>query len=139
MFFYVITEIMPLTCFLDIVGCVPEKMAPKYTNMLPFLKKLFVESSRENIRETAALIYAIILVHTSGKPVIDNFIDEFVGEALSNKSLESQCGYASAFSHICERVIHLSRKGKFSVNKFTVSNWPPYKSGVECLGNINFK
>lgn len=62
---------MSLTCFLDIVGCVPEKIASKYTSLLPFLRNLFTTSTKEEIRDIAAVIFAIITVNTSEKSVID--------------------------------------------------------------------
>lgn len=62
---------MSLTCFLDIVGCVPEKMASKYTSLLPFLRNLFTTSTKEEIREAASVIFAIITTHTSEKSAID--------------------------------------------------------------------
>ncbi|XP_053602483.1 proteasome adapter and scaffold protein ECM29 isoform X2 [Plodia interpunctella] len=127
-------DIMPLTCFLDIVGCVPDKMAAKYTNMLPYLKTIFTTSTKEDVRDTASLIYAIITVHTSDKATIDKQIAEFVGQG--NKSLESQCGYLSAFAHMCERCIILAKRGKFGGKGFNAANWEPYQQGVICLANF---
>ncbi|CAH0727922.1 unnamed protein product, partial [Brenthis ino] len=128
--------VMPLTCFLDIVGCVPEKMAEKYTNLLPFLKNLFTTSTKEDIRETSAAIYAIITVHTSNKATIDKEIKEFVSQTQNNKNLEAQCGYLIAYTYLCERCIVLSKKGKFGGKGFSPSNWEPYKEGVLCLANL---
>lgn len=129
---------MPLTCFLDIVGCVPEKMAEKYTNLLPFLKNLFTTSTKEDIRETSAAIYAIITVHTSNKAAIDKEIKEFVSQAQNNKNLEAQCGYLIAYTYLCERCIVLSKKGKFGGKGFSPSNWEPYKEGVLYLGESKY-
>ncbi|XP_072940517.1 proteasome adapter and scaffold protein ECM29 [Epargyreus clarus] len=128
-------EIMPLTCFLDIVGCVPDKMAPKYTNLLPFLQNLFTTSSKEDIRETAAVIFAVITVHTSSKNEIDKEIKEFVLQAKNNKSLEAQCGYMAAFSHLCERCIAMSKRDKFGGKGFNPVNWEPYQEAALCLAN----
>lgn len=125
---------MPLTCFLDIVGCVPDKMSSKYSSLLPFLKTLFTTSTKEDIRDTASLIYAIITVHTSDKTAIDKEINEFVVQGQGNKDLESQCGYLSAFAHMCERCIMLARRGKFGGKGFNAANWEPYQQGVLCLG-----
>lgn len=127
---------MPLTSFLDIVGCVPDKMAPKYKHLLPFLKNLYTNSTKEEIRETAALIYAIISVHTSEKRAIDNEIKEFVSQSLNNKSLEAQCGYTSAFANICERCISLSKNGKFGGKGFSPKTWEPYQEGAVVLGKF---
>lgn len=128
--------VMPLTCFLDIVGCVPEKIADKYTNLLPFLKNLFTSSTKEDIRETSAAIYAIITVHTSNKAAVDKEIKEFVRQVENNKNLESQCGYLIAFTYLCERCIVLSKKGKFGGKGFNPNNWEPYKEGALCLANF---
>ncbi|CAH2107601.1 unnamed protein product [Euphydryas editha] len=127
--------VMALTCFLDIVGCVPKKMAEKYTNILPFLKNLFTTSTKEDIRENSAAIYAIITVHTSTKASIENEIKEFVEQSQKNKNLETQCGYLIAFTHLCERCIFLSKKGNFGGKGFNPSNWEPYKNGALCLAN----
>lgn len=89
-FCFLLSELMPLTCFLDIIGCVPDKMAPKYTSLLPFLKNLFTTSTKEDIRETAAVIYAIITVSTAEKRAIDREIKDFAAQCVSNKSLEAQ-------------------------------------------------
>lgn len=126
--------VMALTCFLDIVGCAPKKMADKYTNILPFLKNLFTTSTKEDIRENSAAIYAIITVHTSNKASIENEIKEFVEQSQKNKNLETQCGYLIAFTHLCERCIVLSKKGNFGGKGFNPSNWEPYKNGALCLG-----
>ncbi|XP_052750867.1 proteasome-associated protein ECM29 homolog [Galleria mellonella] len=128
-------EIMPLTCFLDIVGCVPEKMASKYANLLPFLKTLFTTSTKEEIRDTAAVIYAIITVNTSDKTAIEKEITEFVVQGQGNKNLESQCGYLCAFAHISERCVVMVKKGKFGGKGFNAANWEPFKQGVICLAN----
>ncbi|XP_060801096.1 proteasome-associated protein ECM29 homolog [Amyelois transitella] len=129
-------DLMPLTCFLDIVGCVPDKMAAKYTNLLPFLKTLFTTSTKEDIRDTASLIYAIITVHTSDKSAIEKEIEEFVVQGIGNKSLESQCGYLSAFAHVCERCIVMAKRGKFGGKGFSAANWEPYQQGVISLANF---
>ncbi|XP_041976007.1 proteasome-associated protein ECM29 homolog [Aricia agestis] len=126
--------VMPLTCFLDIIGCVPDKMAAKYTSLLPFLRNLFTTSTKEDIRDIAATVYAILTVHTSDKNSIDREITEFVVQGRSNKNLESQCGYISAFAHLCERCIVLAKQGKFG--KFEANDWQPYRDGVLCLANF---
>lgn len=125
---------MPLSCFLDIVGCVPEKMASKYTSLLPFLRNLFTTSTKEDIRDVAAVIYAIITVHTSEKSAIDKEIKEFVVQGQNNKSLEAQCGYLAALSNMCERCVTLSKRGKFGGKGFSPANWEPYQDGAVVLG-----
>lgn len=127
---------MPLSCFLDIVGCVPEKMASKYTSLLPFLRNLFTTSTKEDIRDVAAVIYAIITVNTSEKSAIDKEIKEFVVQGQNNKSLEAQCGYLSALSNICERCIVLAKRGKFGGKGFNPANWEPYQEGAVVLGKF---
>ncbi|XP_052738355.1 proteasome-associated protein ECM29 homolog [Bicyclus anynana] len=127
---------MPLTCFLDIVGCVPTKMAEKYTALLPFLKNLFATSTKEDIREISAAIYAIIVVHTNNKTEIEKEIKECVEQCRSNKNLEAQCGYIMAFTHLCDRCIVLAKRNKFGGKGFNSSNWEPYKEGVVCLANF---
>ncbi|KAF9798599.1 hypothetical protein SFRURICE_008332 [Spodoptera frugiperda] len=129
-------EIMPLSCFLDIIGCVPEKMASKYTSLLPFLRNLFTTSTKEDIRDISAVIYAIITVHTSEKSAIDKEIKEFVAQGQNNKSLEAQCGYLSAFSNLCERCIVLSKRAKFGGKGFNPANWEPYQEGAVVLANF---
>ncbi|XP_045493111.1 proteasome adapter and scaffold protein ECM29 [Colias croceus] len=128
--------VMPLTCFLDIVGCVPDEMAPKYTSLLPFLLNLLTTSTKEEIRETAATIFAIITVHTSEKSAIDKQIKEFVVQGVNNKSLEAQCGYIAAFTNMCERCIMQYRKGKFGGKGFNPVNWEPYQEAALCLANF---
>lgn len=127
---------MALTCFLDIVGCIPETISPKYTSLLPFLRNLFTTSTKEDIRETASAIYAIITVHTSDKAAIDKEIKEFVEQATGNKSLEAQCGYVCAFAHMCERCVVLARRGKFGGKGFRAAEWEPYQEGAVCLGKF---
>ncbi|KAL0840590.1 hypothetical protein ABMA28_015796 [Loxostege sticticalis] len=129
-------DVMPLTCFLDIVGCVPEKIASKYTSLLPFLKTLFTTSTKEDIREAASVIYAIITVNTSEKSAIEKEIKEFVEQGNNNKNLETQCGYLCAFAHMCERCIVLAKRGKFGGKGFSPANWEPYKEGVVVLANF---
>ncbi|KAI5643789.1 hypothetical protein NE865_04185 [Phthorimaea operculella] len=129
-------DITALSCFLDIIGCVPQKMAPKYTNLLPFLKNLFTTSTKEDIRETAAVIYAIITVHTSDKTAIEREINEFVVQGKDNKTLEAQCGYITAFANLCERCIVLSKRGKFGGKGFSATSWEPFQKGVICLANF---
>lgn len=129
-------DLMPLTCFLDIIGCVPDKMASKYTSLLPFLRNLFTASTKEDVRDTAAVIYAIITVHTSDKSAIDKEIKEFVVQARDNKSLESQCGYITAFANMCERCIVLAKRAKFGGKGFVAANWEPYQEGALCLANL---
>ncbi|KAL4708413.1 hypothetical protein ACJJTC_019649, partial [Scirpophaga incertulas] len=127
--------VMSLTCFLDIVGCTPEKMAPKYKHLLPFVKNLVTSSTKEDIREIASVIYAIITVHTTEKAAIEREISEFAEEGKNNKFLEAQCGYLSAFAHMCERCIVLAKKGKFGGKGFKAANWAPYKQGFVALAN----
>ncbi|XP_037874946.1 proteasome adapter and scaffold protein ECM29 isoform X1 [Bombyx mori] len=129
-------DLMALTCFLDIIGCIPEKMASKYTNLLPFLRNLFTTSTKEHIRDTSAVIYAIIFVHTSEKTAIDKEISEFVTQGKNNKSLESQCGYLSAFANVCERAVVLSTRGKFGGKGFSAADWEPYQEAALCLANF---
>ncbi|CAH0699772.1 unnamed protein product [Spodoptera exigua] len=129
-------EIMPLSCFLDIIGCVPEKMAAKYTSLLPFLRNLFTSSTKEDIRDISAVIYAIITVHTSEKSAIDKEIKEFVSQGQNNKNLEAQCGYLAAFSSLCERCIVLSKRAKFGGKGFNPANWEPYQEGAVVLANF---
>ncbi|KAH9632202.1 hypothetical protein HF086_015234 [Spodoptera exigua] len=129
-------EIMPLSCFLDIIGCVPEKMAAKYTSLLPFLRNLFTSSTKEDIRDISAVIYAIITVHTSEKSAIDKEIKEFVSQGQNNKNLEAQCGYLAAFSSLCERCIVLSKRAKFGGKGFNSANWEPYQEGAVVLANF---
>nr|XP_049703179.1 proteasome adapter and scaffold protein ECM29 [Helicoverpa armigera] len=129
-------EIMPLSCFLDIVGCVPDKMSSKYTSLLPFLRNLFTTSTKEDIREIAAVIYAIITVNTSEKSAIDKEIKEFVVQGKSNKNLEAQCGYLSAVSNLCERCVVLAKRGKFGGKGFSPANWEPYQEGAVVFANF---
>ncbi|XP_049865676.1 proteasome adapter and scaffold protein ECM29 [Pectinophora gossypiella] len=128
--------IMPLTCFLDIIGCIPEKMANKYIHLLPYMKNLFTTSTKEDIREISATIYAIITLHTSDKAFVENEINEFVRQAKENKNLESQCGYISAFVNLCERSIVLAKRGKFGGKGFDPAKWEPYHQGAVCLANL---
>ncbi|GBP15166.1 Proteasome adapter and scaffold protein ECM29 [Eumeta japonica] len=128
---------MPLTCFLDVIGCVSEKLANKYTNMLPLFKNLFTNSTREEIRETSAIIYAIITVHSSEKTQIEKEIKDYVELCSNSKNLEAQCGYACVFSHLCERYINMSKKGEqFDGKVLSVADWEPYKAAVQCLANF---
>ncbi|KAI8428500.1 hypothetical protein MSG28_007292 [Choristoneura fumiferana] len=126
-------ELMPLTCFLDIVGCVPDKMAAKYAHLLPFFKNLFISSTKEEIRDAAAVIYAVIIVQISDKATVEKEVREFVVQGDSNKNLESQCGYLSAFAHVCERCLVLAKRGKFGGKGFSGANWEPYQDGVRSL------
>lgn len=61
-------------------------------------------------------------------------IKEFVEQGVGNKNLEAQCGYVTAFAHLCERCVALSKRAKFGGKGFSPAGWEPYQEGAVCLG-----
>lgn len=128
---------MPLTCFLDIVGCNPQEMAPKYTSLLPFLKNLYMTSTKEDVRDVAGTIYAIIFVTTSDRNTIENEImtaKELYQKQHELRNLESRCGILAALSNVCERCLAYAKRGMLGGEHFDVKNWHSYKIVAAAIG-----
>ncbi|CAB3243794.1 unnamed protein product [Arctia plantaginis] len=132
-------ELMPLTCFLDIVGCNPQEMAPKYTSLLPFLKNIYMTSTKEDVRDVAGMIYAIIFVTTSDKNTIENEImaaKELYKKPHELRNLETRCGILAALSNVCERCLAYAKRGMFGGQHFDAKNWASYKIVAAAIANF---
>ncbi|CAH2075093.1 unnamed protein product, partial [Iphiclides podalirius] len=128
-------EVMPLTCLLDIIGCVPDVMAPKYSGLLPFLAGLFATTTREEVRHIAAQAFATITAATAERPTAEAELRGLVAQAQGNQPLEAKCGAVAAFSNLCERCIALARRGRFGGKGFRPAEWQPYREAAVCLAN----
>lgn len=136
--YILLPDVIPFTCLVDIIGCIPQKMSPQFVDQLPFLQNNFTNSMREEIRDLAAVLYSLIKVHTSNINDIGNNIIEMIDNSKSIKSLESQCGLTAAYTNLLERSIVIHKlKSNIALNDLNVNQWKPYKEGVLYLGQLN--
>ncbi|KAG7212048.1 hypothetical protein KM043_012404 [Ampulex compressa] len=108
-----------LQAFLEVIGSIPQYTAKKYENELPWLYNLLT-STKLDIRQLAAKIYAIIIAHftmNDFESQVSNIMD-----VVNKKSIEAQHGALLTLTYMIERKLLLSR----SETSNDLLNWPTY-------------
>lgn len=121
---------LAVLALLEVVGCVPEVLAPKFVDRLPVFKDLLRNTSEE-MRDLAAQIFGILAAHglKSGSD-FDKCITELVHDTTNKKTLlEQQHGQLLAMAHAVEHSIVIFRStGTKGVSD--VLKWPIYKTVI---------
>ncbi|XP_063216942.1 proteasome adapter and scaffold protein ECM29 isoform X2 [Bacillus rossius redtenbacheri] len=91
----------PVAALLEAIGCVPERLAARFSTHLPLLKGFF-SSTKESIRPLCSSLYGIIAAHGLGENEFEENIGNLLQE-LSTKSVEVQHGSVLAVAHALER------------------------------------
>ncbi|KDR13581.1 proteasome-associated protein ECM29 homolog isoform X2 [Zootermopsis nevadensis] len=122
-------SIVPLACLLEILGSVPDLLAEKFTDKLSWFKGLLF-SAKEEIRETSALLYGIIIAHGLRDSAYEEAVQDLIGSVKSKNPLEAQHGCLLATAHALERKICVMKKDNLLVD---LSSCAVYKGGVEAI------
>lgn len=114
-----------ICCMLEVVGCVPQV----YTVLAKDLNWLrdLMNSLKEEIREQAAALYAVMLNYGTSEKEFDEAIDFLLKQATS-KNLESQHGALLGIGNCMER--RMMSKEKRDYNRGET-----LKNAVTTIGN----
>lgn len=120
------TDVINLTALLEVFGSVPHYIIKTYEKELPWLYSLLT-SSKKDIRELAAKIYASITVYFSK----DDFERDALGimDMINKKSLETKHGALITLIYMMERKL-IQQRNKDREN---LSNWAIYENIVKNL------
>ncbi|XP_034253765.1 proteasome adapter and scaffold protein ECM29 [Thrips palmi] len=121
---------LPLLALLEIVGCIPQVLAPKFVDKLPVFKDLLHHTSEE-IRDLAAQIFGILSAHgLKIESDFDRCLSELVHDTSNKKTLlEQQHGQLLAMAHAIERSIVIYRTSG-TKDSATLKKWPTYKTVI---------
>nr|CAD7576131.1 unnamed protein product [Timema californicum] len=120
---------VPLACLVEVVGSIPDLLAPKYLGKLAWFKG-FLSSPTEAVRELAALLYAFIIVHGLDAPQFEETLRELIAATVKSRSLETRHGHLLSLSHALERKIMLMKK--FGTTD-KLATWPLYKDATNAI------
>lgn len=127
--------IVPISCLLEVVGCIPDLLYSDYVDRLNWFKG-FLGSTKEEIREHASVLYGILTAYALNNNDFDQMINELVDNAKSSKNLENQHGSMLALANSLERRISI-RKNKNELQGVGI-DWTCYKNAVELLCKLTF-
>ncbi|KAK7476082.1 hypothetical protein BaRGS_00032709 [Batillaria attramentaria] len=100
-------------CLLEVVAMAPKEIAPHFLKHIDWLKG-FITSPKDEIKQYAAELYAIIIVSTANADRMREVIDEFK-QNLSDKNPEVQQGALLALGHLMGRWCRQGRLGDLQV------------------------
>lgn len=92
----------------EVVGCVPE-LRTVFTEQEVKNIRDMVTSSKEEIRELAALLYGIVINYLLDEKNFKKVMQEFIDQCGSNKNLESTHGAILTITNALERNIMFKR------------------------------
>lgn len=118
--------IEPLSCVVEVLGCVP-KFSSLFSNDVKWVCDL-LSSTKEELRELASLLYAIIICETYDEKEFGLAVNHLITQTGS-KSLEAQHGAISGIASALERKIMLQ---KSTTADFT--NWELYQNCISTIG-----
>ncbi|CAG2064713.1 unnamed protein product, partial [Timema podura] len=75
---------VPLACLVEVLGSIPDLLAPKYLGKLAWFKG-FLSSPTEAVRELAALLYAFIIVHGLDTPQFEETLRELITVTVKSR------------------------------------------------------
>ena len=102
-----ISDEVRLSAFLEFLGTVSPEILKLYVKELPWFKKSLT-STKENIRELSAKIYAFILTYSTPNE-FESHVIEMINYS-KNKLVDVQHGALLALSHIMERKLTILKQ-----------------------------
>lgn len=112
---------------IEVTGCVPVL----HSHILKDLQWIRdqLHSTKEEIRELSALLYAILLAHSTNDGEFETSVGYLLSQTGNTKSLEAQHGALLAIGNCLEMKI----MNKKSENK-ELKNWNVLKNSIQTLG-----
>jgi len=89
-------------------------------------------SAKEEMRETSALLYGIIIAHGLDDAAYEEAVCDLINSVKSKSPLEAQHGCLLASAHALERRISVMKKHNRVLNNMSL--YAVYKEGVETIG-----
>lgn len=123
-------SVVSLACLLELVGSVPDILAVKFIDKLNWLKGLMC-SAKEEMRETSALLYGIIIAHGLDDAAYEEAVHDLINSVKSKSPLETQHGCLLASAHALERRVSIMKKHNHVLNNMPL--YAVYKEGVETI------
>lgn len=119
----------PLSCMIELTGCVPVL----HTHILKDLQWIRdqLNSTKEEVRELSALLYAVILTHSTNDGEFETAINYLISQTGNSKSLEAQHGALLAVGNCLEMKV-MKKKNE---NK-DLKSWNILKSSIQILGTL---
>jgi hypothetical protein len=93
----------------------------------------FLFSAKEEIRETSALLYGIIIAYGLHDSAYEEAVQDLINSVKSKNPLEAQHGCLLATAFALERKFSIMKKDNLLVN---LSSNTVYKEGVEAIGKV---
>uniref|UniRef100_A0A3Q2NUZ8 Ecm29 proteasome adaptor and scaffold n=1 Tax=Fundulus heteroclitus TaxID=8078 RepID=A0A3Q2NUZ8_FUNHE len=93
-------------CLLEVVSVCPEKLAPRFSDKIDWIKSL-MNTNKEDMRELAAQLYAVVISTMTGNE-LQKAVQHLVKITKDNHSPETQHGAILALGYMVGR--NLSRK-----------------------------
>ncbi|XP_035992752.1 proteasome adapter and scaffold protein ECM29 [Fundulus heteroclitus] len=93
-------------CLLEVVSVCPEKLAPRFSDKIDWIKSL-MNTNKEDMRELAAQLYAVVISTMTGNE-LQKAVQNLVKITKDNHSPETQHGAILALGYMVGR--NLSRK-----------------------------
>lgn len=112
----------------EVIGCVP-KLSSTLLSNLDWLRDL-LNVTKEEIREIASLLYAIVVNNLLAEKDFDNVLQFLINQTV-NKSLEMQHGAIFGLANVIERKI---MSQKLVCTDF--SKWELFKSSINTIGEF---
>ncbi|KAJ1522342.1 hypothetical protein ONE63_002635 [Megalurothrips usitatus] len=120
---------LPVLALLEIVGCIPQVLAPKFVDRLPVFKDLLHHTSEE-MRDLSSQIFGVLAAYGMKEDDFDRCVTGLVHDTTNKKTLlEQQHGQLLAIAHAVERAIVIFRSsGAKDVS--ALKSWPTYKTVI---------
>lgn len=120
-----IPAIEPLSCMLEVVGCVPT-LHTVFSDHLTWLRDL-LNSTKEEVREQAAVLYAVVISRALDDRGFEGAIDYLISQT-GTKSLEAQHGAILGIGNCMERKIIAKRAACENIR-----DWHLHKIGFSAV------
>lgn len=124
--YFIVTDQISLNALLEVLGSVPHYIIKSYEKELPWLCSL-LGSSKQDIRELAAKIYAAIIGYFP-KDEFEKHVSNIMN-IINKKNLEAQHGALMALTYMMEKNLIQQRNG----NKEDLCNWTTYNDIVKTI------
>ncbi|KAJ8977535.1 hypothetical protein NQ317_010055 [Molorchus minor] len=115
----------PLCCMVELIGCVPSLTVHVSKDLHRIREQL--NTTKEEIREYSALLYAVLLVYSTEDSEFEMAINYLLSQS-SNKGLEGQHGALLGIGNCLElKILNKKAEGK------DVKDWDLVKKSIETL------
>ncbi|XP_063311357.1 proteasome adapter and scaffold protein ECM29 [Pelobates fuscus] len=118
-------------CFLEVVSVYPQKLSAKLVDSTDWIKTLLI-SNKEEMRELAAQLYAVVVSTVSG-PELKSKLQSLIKSAKDNHNPEAQHGSLLALGYLIGRYLAKSFKHNIEMQDLEQSKSAPLPDQNEMI------